>query len=170
MSRKIENPELFRKNICQKINVFLENEKQSRNVERGIYNYALKEATQRKVVKKWDNPTFVHLYLDHLRSIYLNLNNPNLINQLRTGECKAHTIAFMTHQELKPEKWEKMIQDKIKSDKNKYEMNIEAATDTFTCRKCHEKKCTFYQLQTRSADEPMTTFVQCLNCGNRWKC
>ena len=39
----------------------------------------------------------------------------------------------------------------------------------FTCFKCKSNKCTFYQLQTRSADEPMTTFVTCLNCGNRWK-
>ena len=25
------------------------------------------------------------------------------------------------------------------------------------------------QVQTRSADEPMTTFVFCNECGNRWK-
>ena len=50
------------------------------------------------------------------------------------------------------------------------EMNIDAATDTFTCRKCKKKKCSYYQMQTRSADEPMTTFVSCLSCGNRWKC
>jgi hypothetical protein len=26
------------------------------------------------------------------------------------------------------------------------------------------------QMQTRSADEPMTTFVSCVACGNKWKC
>lgn len=31
------------------------------------------------------------------------------------------------------------------------------------------RKTTYYQMQTRSADEPMTTFVTCVNCGNRWK-
>ena len=53
---------------------------------------------------------------------------------------------------------------------NKFETNIEAATDTFKCRKCHSKKCTYMQVQTRTADEPMTTFVTCIDCGNRWKC
>eukprot|EP00033_Pygsuia_biforma_P004572 GCRY01005014.1.p1 GENE.GCRY01005014.1~~GCRY01005014.1.p1 ORF type:complete len:299 (+),score=52.81 GCRY01005014.1:144-1040(+) len=44
-----------------------------------------------------------------------------------------------------------------------------ATTDQFQCGKCKKRKCKFYQLQTRSADEPMTTFVTCVNCGNRWK-
>ncbi len=40
----------------------------------------------------------------------------------------------------------------------------------FTCGRCKSKKTTYYQLQTRSADEPMTTFVSCLNCDKNWKC
>jgi DNA-directed RNA polymerase subunit M/transcription elongation factor TFIIS len=41
---------------------------------------------------------------------------------------------------------------------------------TFKCSKCKSQKTTYYQMQTRSADEPMTTFVTCLNCSKRWKC
>jgi DNA-directed RNA polymerase subunit M/transcription elongation factor TFIIS len=40
----------------------------------------------------------------------------------------------------------------------------------FKCGKCKSVKTTYYQMQTRSADEPMTTFVTCKNCRNRWKC
>ena len=58
----------------------------------------------------------------------------------------------------------------MKRDKNKFDTNIVASTDTFKCRKCHSNKCTYYQAQTKSADEPMTTFVSCIDCGNRWKC
>lgn len=42
-------------------------------------------------------------------------------------------------------------------------------TEMLKCGKCKKKDCTYNQLQTRSADEPMTTFVLCNNCGNRWK-
>jgi len=168
--RKLENPEKFRQNICTKLNEIVQDEKKSKNMEKSVYNYALKEATNRKVVKKWDNPYFVQIYVDRLRSIYFNLKNPALLSQIKSGVIKSHNVAFMTHQEMMPEKWETMIQDKIKRDKNKYETTIEAATDTFKCRKCHSNKCTYYQMQTRSADEPMTTFVCCIDCGNRWKC
>jgi transcription elongation factor S-II len=168
--RKLENPDIFRVNVCTKLNDIVQDEKKSRNMEKGVYNYALKEATNRKVVKKWDNPYFVQIYVDRLRSMYTNLKNPTLLSQIQNGALKSHNVAFMTHQEMKPEKWETMIQDKIKRDKNKYETTIEAATDTFKCRKCHSNKCTYYQMQTRSADEPMTTFVCCIECGNRWKC
>jgi len=166
---KIENPEKFRSNIVNKLNVKIDNNKNSANLEKGIFNYSLKEAEQRKVLKKWDNNRFVKIYLDRLRTVYLNLNN-TIIEQINSGTIKVHKIAFMTHQEMSPERWSKLIEAKIKRDKNKFETNVEAATDTFTCRKCKSNKCTYYQMQTRSADEPMTTFVTCIDCGNRWKC
>ena len=75
----------------------------------------------------------------------------------------------MTHQEMNPKIWKHLIEAKIKRDKNLGEIDISAATDEFKCYKCKKRLCTYYQLQTRSADEPMTTFITCLSCGNRWK-
>lgn len=169
----IENPEEFRANIAVKLSSFFiekgGSEKHAANLEKGIHNWALKEATNRKVVKKWDNPFFVQIYLDHLRSIYLNLKNDELIAQVVSGEIKSHTIAFMTHHEMLPEKWAEMIRVKSIRDKGKFEVNLEATTDTFTCRKCKSKKCSYYQMQTKSADESMTVYISCLECGARWK-
>ena len=167
--RKIENPELFRKNIRVKLAVYFEKEKYAINLEKGVHNWALKEATNKKVVKKWDNPFFVQIYVDRLRSIYINLKNDTLIKSVNNGEVKSQDIAFMTHQELCPEKWEKLIKAKIMRDKNKFEQTIEANTDSFTCRKCFSKKCNYYALQTRSADESMTLYISCTNCGTRMK-
>jgi transcription elongation factor S-II len=168
--RKIENPEFFRGNIRNKLQELLDSEKKAINLEKGIYNYSLKEANSRKVVKKWDNPYYVQIYLDRLRSIYLNLSKDSLLNLVKNGTVTVKNLAFMTHQEMQPEKWEALIQAKMKKDKSKYDTQQEAMTDTFKCRKCHSNKCSYYQMQTRSADEPMTTFVTCLECANRWKC
>jgi len=43
------------------------------------------------------------------------------------------------------------------------------ATTQFRCGKCGKRETKYTQAQTRSADEPMTTYVSCVNCGNRWK-
>ena len=167
--RKIDNPDLFRSNIKQKLNDILKDEKNSNNMEKGIFNYSLKEADRHKIVKKWDNKHFVQIYIDRLRSVVLNLKG-DIIDHINDGTVKPHVVAFMTHQELAPEKWAKLIDSKSKRDLNKFETNISAATDTFTCRKCKGNQCTYYQMQTRSADEPMTCYISCCICGNRWKC
>ena len=96
-SRKIENPELFRSNIRKKIDEKLQNEKNSSNLEKGIFNYTLKEAEQRKIVKKWDNKYFVQIYIDRLRTVYTNLID-TIIEQITSGTIKPHIVAFMTHQ------------------------------------------------------------------------
>lgn len=42
-------------------------------------------------------------------------------------------------------------------------------TKQFRCGRCGKNDTAFHQMQTRSADEPMTTFVTCLNCDHRWR-
>ena len=165
---KIENSDNFRANIRLKINEKFNNEKASTNLEKGIFNYTLKEAEQRKVIKKWDNKFFVQIYIDRFKSILTNLND-KLIENVNNNNLKPHLIAFMTHQELNHDKWAQLIEIKSKRDKNKFEVNLASATDTFTCRKCKGNKTTFYTQQTRSCDESTTIFVQCVTCNARWK-
>ena len=169
----INEPEIFRANIVAKIQVILGDEDgiASRNLEKGIFNFAIRDAISRKVVKKWDNSFFVIIYTDRLRSVLCNLDNDEkLVYAIACGAIDPKAFANMTHQEMNPERWETLIQQKIKRDFTKYETSVEASTDTFTCRKCKSKRCNYYQMQTRSADEPMTTFVSCIECGTRWKC
>ena len=167
---KITEPETFRFNMKTKLNNIIENDKLASNMEKGIFNYSLKESNNKKVVKKWDNPYFVQIYMDRMRSIIYNLTkNALLLEQLKNETIKPQDIAFMTHYEMCPEKWKTMLMVKSEKDKGKFETNIEASTDTFTCRKCRGNKTTYYQLQIRSADEPATTFINCIDCGNKWK-
>jgi DNA-directed RNA polymerase subunit M/transcription elongation factor TFIIS len=47
-------------------------------------------------------------------------------------------------------------------------MKKERTTGFMTCKNCRSTKVDVDQMQTRSADEPMTLFALCLDCGNRW--
>lgn len=167
--RIITNSEEFRKNITNKLEDIINDDIKSQNLEKGIYNYSIKEANNKKIIKKWDNPYFVQLYLDRLKSIFINLKNKKLLLRLQTDDISPHILAFMTHQEMNEEIWKTLLEKKMKRDANKFTTNIQARTDMFTCRKCKSKRCTYYELQTRSADEPATIFITCLDCGKNWK-
>lgn len=169
MSRKIQNPEQFRENIRNKLIPIVEDETISTNIEKAIFNYAIQEAGFKKIIKKWDNVAFVQLYIDRLRTIYLNLKNQSVLSQIKTKELAPQSFVFMTHQEMNPDRWKVLIDKKIIIDANKYNNNVVANTDMFTCSKCKSKQCTYYSLQTRSADESETIFITCCNCGKHWK-
>lgn len=154
------------------LDILEDNEKHMKiaiNLEKAIFNYCIKEAITRRIVKKWENPQFVQLYLDRSRTIFANLKSSKIKEELKTGEITPQQFGFMTHQEMKPEHWSEYLTAKSKRDALKYTNTVQASTDLFTCRKCKSKKCTYYELQTRSADEPTSIFVQCIDCGKSWR-
>jgi transcription elongation factor S-II len=165
---KVENSEVFRNNIRKELNKKLSNEKYASNLEKGIFNYSLREADRRNVLKKWDNFYFMQIYIAHLRSILSNLNS-SVLDDIQNGIIKPEQVAFMTHQELSPDRWASLIDAKSKRDQQKFTNNMEAGTDTFTCRKCKGNRCTFYTQQVKCSDEATTIFVSCLDCGQKWK-
>lgn len=167
---KVTNAEKFREHIRDKLFEIIENRNIVSNLEKGVYNYSLDVATKKKIAKKWENQYFVQIYLDRVKSIFINLTNQTILDKLLKKKIKAHELAFMSHQEMNEERWKALIELQQIKEENKYTPKIEASTDNFTCFKCKSKECTHYQLQTRSADEPMTTFVTCIRCSNRWKC
>ena len=169
-AKPVSDPETFRKQVRDHIFSKVGDEKISNNIEKGIFNFSVRKAGKMKVVKKWDNEYFVLIYLNKFKMIFHNLKNNDLVDKLKKNIIKPHEMPFFTHIELLPEKWEQQTKDKKLRLENKFFPKIEASTDNFTCGKCKSKACTYYQLQTRSADEPMTTFVTCTFCGNRWKC
>ena len=144
--------------------------KLAENLEKGVFNFAIKEAGAKQIIKKWQNPLFCEIYSARMKSVLINLKkNAALLASIRSGEVGPEQFAFMTHLEMNPEQWKDRIEKKIKRDRLKFTNNVEASTDMFSCSRCKSKKCTYYEMQTRSADEPTTVFVTCLNCGKNWK-
>lgn len=141
----------------------------AKQLEEGLYNHTVKEANSRKVMISFNNPYFQLIYKDRLRIIWLHLkNHDKQIELLKKKKISVEQFSDFTHQEFAPNLWAPFIKRKQEIDKNKYE-NPRKISSEFTCKKCKSNNCSHYQMQTRSADEPMTTFVSCQDCGYRWK-
>jgi len=145
------------------------------DIERGVFNHALEESKRRGARRVWDNPEFQTIYDIVSRRTISNLDgesyleNTRLLARLRDGEFQPHDIPFMSYSDLYPELWGNMIEMAIKREAKMLEVDKSMATDMFRCGRCGKRECTYYEMQTRSADEPMTQFVRCLNCGKQWK-
>ncbi|KAI5946848.1 Transcription elongation factor A protein 3 [Manis javanica] len=113
-------------------------------------------------------------YRNRVRSRISNLKdprNPGLRRNVLSGAISAGLIAKMTAEEMASDELRElrnaMTQEAIRE--HQMAKTGGTTTDLFQCSKCKKKNCTYNQVQTRSADEPMTTFVLCNECGNRWK-
>jgi transcription elongation factor S-II len=143
------------------------------NMEKSIFNWAVRDTKLKGGVPAWENPVFKNTYKNKFVAIKYNLENSNLGERLLSGEVKSRYIAMMNSTSMDPngrhaqaiiERRERQLRSMLSSKQD------EDVTGMFTCGKCKSKKTSYYQMQTRSADEPMTTFVTCLNCQKRWKC
>lgn len=119
---------------------------------------------------------------------------PQLKRRLLRREVASQDLVTMKPEQLWPNgPWSRtmlklrekeMAMEKMRAKEENY-------TGLFKCGKCKSVKTTYYQMQTRSADEPMvstpaawfllltlllttlssqTTYVTCTDCNNRWKC
>jgi hypothetical protein len=144
-------------------------------LEFGIYNATLEEAQRRLVPLTWDHETFRWIYTMISKRVAGNfhpgsyIGNAHLIERWKEGEFTLDQIGSWSAYELKPTHWKDLKDQQFRREKRILEGNLAMATDRFRCGQCKKKMCTYYELQTRSADEPMTIFVTCINCGKQWR-
>ncbi|THD22104.1 Transcription elongation factor A protein 2 [Fasciola hepatica] len=113
-------------------------------------------------------------YKQRVRTRVMNLrdsNNPNLRLNVLMGHVNPTKLASMTSEEMASKEMKELREKYTKETIEDHQMAVTGGTETdlLRCGKCKQTKCTYNQVQTRSADEPMTTFVYCNNCGHRWK-
>lgn len=113
-------------------------------------------------------------YRSQIRSRIYNLKdkkNPNLKMRVCSGEICAARFARMTAVEMASDEMKRTRQQMTKEAIDEHQMALSGGTvsDLLRCGKCKKNNCTYNQVQTRSADEPMTTFALCNECGHRWK-
>lgn len=144
-------------------------------LEQAALYQALTEADKKGVLRHFDNPLFEVLYKATAQSLLANIlpnsyiHNPDLFPKIKKGQLTAEHIKSMSVMEYCPHMYSELRDKQILREQNQLEGNKALATDRFICNRCHKRECTYYELQTRSADEPMTIFITCVNCGKRWR-
>jgi DNA-directed RNA polymerase subunit M/transcription elongation factor TFIIS len=144
-------------------------------LERCMYNSCISEAHARHVTCHWRNSLFQHIYQTKVRHIIGNLlpngyvQNTKLLSDLHAGKYTLEELCNLDTYMMCNERWRDFIHRRTQREKRQLEGNKAMATDQFYCTKCHKRECTYYEMQTRSADEPMTVFITCLNCGKHWR-
>ncbi|NBS69556.1 hypothetical protein EBT31_11690 [bacterium] len=161
------------------------------NIEKSIQNCAFRHCRGSKIVPSWDNWKFTSYYkclaiglvssFRRERNLHaelivegdrvrLNLE-PEIVWRYKNGRIPKDIMRAAPDvlepngnyaKTLMKRREREAAIEKTKAQEQDYE-------GAFKCGKCKSKKTDYYQMQTRSADEPMTTYVTCKNCGHRWK-
>ena len=166
----------MREYAVKKFQGFLGKESLAVNTEKAVFNWTVRRVKNIGDVPSWENALFRECYKRKITTLFFNLKEPRsgLIERGQNGEIKTKDIANLNPGELWPTGPYAITKKELEYKSLRKEMiKGELENDIcgiFKCGKCRTNKTTYYQMQTRSADEPMTTFVSCVNCGNRWKC
>jgi len=167
-----------------------------RNAELAVYNWAVTHTANNIFTVKnkreveepsWENRLFRWRYKQRLLSVLHNLkNNPDMLKKLKPKELEA-----LTPGQMWPEGPYGTTEKRLREKETAKEMALAKMNDEYegilVCPKCKSNKTSYYQLQTRSADEvssplvffvhpkrrltirqPATNFCSCL-CGHRWR-
>lgn len=150
-------------------------EKQYDELEMTILKLAFVEAKQRNVLRHFENNLFTFCYSTVVRRLLGNMDptsyvkNAGFLPKLLNGDLTFETLLSMNIMDYAPHLYTDLHDRQLLREKQQLEGNKAMATDMFKCNRCHKRECTYYELQTRSADEPMTKFITCLNCGAHWR-
>ena len=141
-------------------------------IEREIKVPQFKKAKKYKIKANWDCYVFCSRYSNKTVNIISNINdtrNPGFVQSIVDKTIPLRELANLKADEIFPELW-KPIKEKVWAKEVIYGQEMVNLSDGIAqCGKCKSMKTTYYSLQTRSADEPMTNFFTCHNCGKHWK-
>jgi DNA-directed RNA polymerase subunit M/transcription elongation factor TFIIS len=167
----------IRDKVIENFKELFDNQDFAAQFERELLQSVNMLAIKEGIEVDWGNRVFWNLYRNKAISLYENLkginsyvqNKENWLDKLKSSEISVTQFVEMNAFDMCPSRWKATIEKIIETEKKLYSKK-DSASIFMWCSSCKKKsKCDYYQMQTRSADEPMTTFVTCLECDKQWK-
>lgn len=141
--------------------------KKCKKIERGFFDF-----TEQYCKSNNNNLVMAQsIYKDNVQNLIFNCEqNHATIQKLQKliakGKYNEYNLAFLKAEELDEDNWMKII---LRKNTTEEKLNNLPSVEWRPCKICKSIEYGYYQLQTRSADEPMTTFYICKNCGKTYK-
>jgi transcription elongation factor S-II len=166
----------IRSHVLGELKKILEDDTEiSTNLEKSIFNWSIRQTRKYGKQAAWSEYLFKENYKRKFLTIKFNLKHHqnNLRERILIGDTNEIDVPNLDPAELFPSGRYAIIQSQIRSrdleEENKKGLLESTHIGLFTCGRCKSRKTTYYEMQTRSADEPMTAFITCLDCGKKWK-
>lgn len=136
----------------------LTSKKLADDIEESIYKYS------EELAENNNTPFLLEgIYSTRSTEILTLIKDSNFIlKAIKEKKIDPKRIAFLSPDELNPERYKEAKQKQEMEENTKKK---QASTNAYTCPKCKARRSKVKQKQTRSADEPATTYVTCLECG-----
>lgn len=163
----------IRDKVRSKFHTILRDETKAKHLEICLYNWTWDACHRDRQPQFWTNPVFRYRYTTRAWGLMFNLQhpkNPDLGDRVRKGEVSIKTYANMSAEQMFPQLYAPIYERLASKELRRMAISHSDAPDgAYTCNRCKSKKTQYTCLQTRSADEPMSIFVSCLQCGKRWR-
>lgn len=160
--------DINRLNTIESIDKFLNDFKISTLIEAGMYEYTIVYVYDNNFSKNLIEATYVNKHNDIVRWLDPQSSeySSRCVENLKNGNIDPQELSFLSSHEINPKEWQKILdREQLKE----FRKNNMATTTLYKCYKCGENKCRVTEMQTRSGDEPMTTFITCMVCNNTFK-
>ena len=114
---------------------------------------------------KWSNVNVRRLYIRKLRMVVSNISR--LLEMVEERNIAICEVAFQAHIQIQPDIWNPII-DTIKKREmltSLVDNDGQSYQGMLKCNHCSSWNTRYVEFQTRSADEPLTVFMRCEDCG-----
>lgn len=169
----VSSPADIRTRAVDMLNAVVGDIRTAKLLEKATWNHAVRFCKMKNQPLNWDNSAFRNAYTQKVLGVrYVARDRPEVLEKF--AELDPTLVSFVNAKphELCPDKWEKAFEDAARKAlrfADASAMDPEQMPDGILKCRCGSMKTSYYEMQTRSADEPMTVFAKCHKCGVKWK-